>query len=141
MHINRWLIIFSLLPLLSSCQVLGPNRLDDFTTDGCSKFPEGTHAHKSLWHQCCTEHDKKYWVGGSAEDRMSADEALQACVKSVGKPEIAALMLAGVRVGGSPWWPSTFRWGYGWPYTHGYSALTPEELEQVRLKKVAQGLN
>lgn len=141
MHFNRWLIIFSLLPLLTSCQAFGPNRLNDFTTDGCSQFPEGTRAHKDLWHQCCTEHDKIYWVGGSAEERMNADDALQACVKSVGKPEIAALMLAGVRVGGSPWWPTAFRWGYGWPYTHGYRALTPEELEQVRLKKEAQGLN
>lgn len=76
-------------------------------------------------------------MGGSAEDRMSADEALQACVKSVGKPGIAALMLAG----GSPWCPTTFRWGYGWPYTHCYSMLTHEELEQVRKKKQEQGLN
>ena len=141
MHINRWVFFISLIPLLSSCQAIIPNRLADFSTDGCSQFPEGTHAHKDLWHQCCTEHDKKYWAGGSAEDRMSADEALHACVKSVGKPEIAALMLAGVRVGGSPWWPTTFRWGYGWPYTHGYSVLTPEELEQVRKKKEAQGLH
>jgi len=30
---------------------------------------------------------------------------------------------------------------YGWTYTHGYSVLTPEELEQVRNKKQEQGLN
>ncbi|HQS58124.1 MAG: hypothetical protein B7Y56_04160 [Gallionellales bacterium 35-53-114] len=136
----RLIVISVMLALLAACQVSGPTRLQPFTTDGCSRFPEGTHAHRDLWHQCCTEHDKKYWAGGSAEERMSADEALHACVKSVGKPEIAALMLAGVRVGGSPWWPSAFRWGYGWPFSNGYRALTPEEQEQVHQLGGVQGL-
>ena len=36
-------------------------------------------------------------------------------------------MLGGVRVGGSPYWPTQFRWGYGWPYPRGYQALSPDE--------------
>ena len=39
----------------------------------------------------------------------------------------AALMLAGVRVGGSPFWPTEFRWGYGWPWPRFYGPLDAEE--------------
>ena len=141
MRIFKCLLVFSIFPLFSGCQVFGPDRLQHFSTDGCSLFPEGTHRHKDLWHQCCTEHDKKYWVGGSYDERMNADLALRTCVQSVGQPSIADLMLAGVRVGGSPWWPSSFRWGYGWPYTHGYRVLTLQELEQVRKQKEGQDSN
>jgi len=53
------------------------------------------------------------------------------CVAHVGEPGIAALMLAGVRVGGSPYWPTRFRWGYGWPWPRGYRAPTPAEHDQI----------
>jgi len=43
-------------------------------------------------------------------------------------------MLAGVRVGGSPYYPTPYRWGYGWPYARGYKALSDEEKAQVRTK-------
>lgn len=114
----------------------GPARAEEqlkpFTTDGCSEFPNGTLKQKDLWLKCCTAHDKKYWAGGTHDERLQADRELQACVASVGEPAIAALMLAGVRVGGSPSLNTPFRWGYGWPYGRGYQALTPEEKEQVR---------
>lgn len=98
-----------------------------FTSDGCSAWPDGTMAEKSLWLRCCTTHDKSYWRGGTYAERKTADQALQSCVADVGKPKVAAVMLAGVRVGGSPWWPTAFRWGYGWPWGRGYRALSPEE--------------
>lgn len=135
----KLIIIACLFSMFTGCQIFGPDRLQPFTTDGCSTFPEGTHKYRDLWHRCCTAHDQKYWAGGSYEERLQADLELRACVQSVGKPVIAELMLAGVRVGGSPWWPSTFRWGYGWPYTHGYKSLTPDELEQVSKQKEAPG--
>lgn len=127
--------------IFGGCQHPGPENIRPFTTDGCSQFPDGTHAHKNLWLRCCTEHDNKYWAGGTYDERANADLELRACVQSVGEPAIAELMLAGVRVGGSPWWSSAFRWGYGWPYTHGYKVLTPDELEQVRNQKEAPGFN
>jgi len=40
-------------------------------------------------------------------------------------------MLAGVRVGGTPYLPTRFRWGYGWPWPRGYRALTDIERQQV----------
>lgn len=66
-------------------------------------------------------------MGGTYEQRKLADKELQACVDQVGEEAIAKLMLAGVRVGGSPYWPTSFRWGYGWNYGRGYQALTDEE--------------
>ena len=103
-----------------------------FTTDGCSDFPDGTATHKTLWRNCCVEHDKAYWQGGTYDERRQADKTLRRCVAHVGEPGIAALMLAGVRVGGSPFWPTRFRWGYGWPWPRGYGALTPAERDQVQ---------
>jgi len=134
----KWTILFCLVAMLAGCQFSGTQAIKPFTTDGCSDFPDGTLAHKSLWLKCCTVHDQKYWAGGGYDDRLSADLDLRACVSSVGEPVIAGLMLAGVRVGGSPWWPTSYRWGYGWPYTHGYKALTAAELEQVKNQKMGQ---
>ncbi|MBW8192870.1 hypothetical protein K0504_17670 [Neiella marina] len=105
--------------------------LRPFTSDGCSAFPDGNLAHNELWLNCCFAHDLAYWQGGTYEAREQADLDLQACVAAVGEPEIAALMLAGVRVGGSPYLPTSFRWGYGWPYPRWYGELTDAELEQV----------
>ena len=117
--------------LSAGCAAQGPLR--PFTTDGCSDFPDGTPSHKNLWLACCTEHDKAYWQGGTYDERRKADDELQRCVAKVGEPGIAALMLAGVRVGGSPYWPTRFRWGYGWSWPRGYRALTATEQEQVRM--------
>lgn len=102
-----------------------------FTSDGCSAFPDGTLDQNELWLECCVQHDLTYWRGGTYDERLAADEALQVCVAAVGQPEIAQLMLAGVRVGGTPYLPAKFRWGYGWPFFRGYKALTPDELLQV----------
>ncbi len=132
MRVAGMVLVAGLGCLLTGTPAQAEEKLSPFTTDGCSEFPDGTLNHKDLWLKCCVAHDKKYWAGGTYQERLQADQELNACVESVGEPAIAALMLAGVRVGGSPYWPTRFRWGYGWPYTHGYRALTPEEKEQVR---------
>jgi hypothetical protein len=106
--------------------------LKPFTSDGCSYFPNGTFEQNNLWLFCCQQHDFDYWKGGTYQERLDSDKALKACVSDVGKPEIASLMLAGVRVGGTPLLPTTFRWGYGWPYPRFYSELTKSELRQVK---------
>lgn len=95
------------------------SQLQPFLTDGCSAFPDGTLLQQQLWLDCCIDHDIAYWLGGSYGERVSADRQLQQCVTRIGEPAIAELMLAGVRVGGSPYWPTSFRWGYGWPYWDG----------------------
>ena len=117
--------------LFALCTSAFADELKAFTSDGCSAFPEGTFAQKQLWLKCCTVHDFAYWQGGTYEQRKDADEALRACVEQVGEAEIALLMLAGVRVGGSPFLPTDFRWGYGWPYPKPYGVLTKEEQAQI----------
>lgn len=58
-----------------------------------------------------------------------ADQSLKA-----GEPEIAKLMLAGVRVGGSPYFPSSYRWGYGWSYPRGYQQLSEDDRSNIHNK-------
>ena len=110
--------------------------LKPFTSDGCSAFPDGTFAQNELWLSCCVAHDFAYWKGGTAEQRKEADLELEQCVAAVGEEEIALLMLTGVRVGGSPYFPTTFRWGYGWRYPKFYGELSEEEQEQVDEKSI-----
>jgi hypothetical protein len=123
------IVIYSLFLLVSvsaQAETIAP-----FTTDGCSIFPDGTYEQKELWLSCCTAHDYAYWQGGTYDERLIADEQLQQCVSKVGEPQIANLMLAGVRVGGSPYLPTSFRWGYGWSYPRFYKPLTAEEKRQI----------
>lgn len=128
-------IILAFFLFLLSAAVCAEN-IKPFTSDGCSAFPDGTLDQKELWLSCCTAHDYSYWQGGTYEDRLVADQELQQCVVDVGEPQIAKLMLAGVRVGGSPYFPTSFRWGYGWSYPRLYKALTTEEKEQINSLKI-----
>jgi len=88
-----------------------------FTSDGCSKSPDGN------WVSCCMEHDISYWCGGTKQDRLDADNKLQQCIAHKGHPIYGWVAnKLGVQVGGSPLWPTSFRWGYGWPYPYEYNA-------------------
>lgn len=108
--------------------------LKPFVSDGCSAFPNGTLEQNQLWLHCCSAHDFAYWKGGTYEQRKEADRKLQACVAGVGEQHIAKLMLAGVRVGGTPYLPTPFRWGYGWSYPKFYGELSQQERKQVKAK-------
>ena len=106
--------------------------LNEFTSDGCSLFPDGTLRDRTLWCNCCFNHDIAYWRGGSEDERKEADKALRACVLDrTGNKALAEMMYDGVRVGGSPVFPTWYRWGYGWKYGRGYKPLTGEEPKQV----------
>ena len=94
-------------------------------------FPEGTPSQQQLWLDCCTQHDIAYWQGGTYAERLEADRNLKQCVTALGVPEVALMMLTGVRVGGTPYLPTTFRWGYGWPYLRGYESLGDTEKDAV----------
>lgn len=108
------------------------DKLSLFTSDGCSAFPDGSLEQQTLWLNCCVHHDLAYWKGGTYEQREAADKDLEACVANVGESEIGSLMYAGVRMGGSPYFPTPYRWGYGWPYPRGYQELSSEEVKQAR---------
>jgi hypothetical protein len=95
-----------------------------FTTDGCSGgMTAGWQfiSHKPPpWNDCCVTHDKAYWAGGSSAQRKQADITLLIDVANRGYPLIAMLMYLAVRVGGVPWLPLPWRWGYGWKWARGY---------------------
>jgi hypothetical protein len=120
---------------LFCCLLSHANRgytIEPFTTDGCSMFPNGTISHNSLWLDCCISHDFAYWQGGTYQQRLAADNRLRDCVAGTGASFTAEIMLEGVRIGGSPFFPTTYRWGYGWPWLRGYKQLSPSELKQIQ---------
>lgn len=116
------------------------NSVLPFSSDGCSWFPEGPIWAQTLWHHCCTAHDLAYWQGGDYITRLIADEQLRECVTNQGEPVVAAAMLVGVRMGGSPFWPTEFRWGYGWREPRGYAPLTKDEVELIETQLRSQDL-
>ncbi|MFY2823715.1 hypothetical protein [Ruegeria sp. MALMAid1280] len=135
-----------------------------FETDGCSgglsaswrfvaetfpKFSALYEAHPP-WEYCCVTHDRAYHnaggatqAGNSYEARLSADDALRACVKQHGVDNAdeyaerydmtpdqirtahsitAEAMHAAVRLGGGPCSGLPWRWGFGYP---GCSVFLP----------------
>lgn len=135
---KKYLFFALIFLFIINCSTPRNIKLKPFSTDACSLFPEGTKEQKELWLMCCIEHDIAYWKGGTYKERLAADQALKDCVEEVGDPLTAKLMLSAVRVGGSPFWPTKFRWGYGWPYPRGYKPLTEEEKRMIEaeLKKI-----
>jgi hypothetical protein len=112
------------------------SELSDFTSDGCSLFPDGMPvSNPELWCDCCLAHDLAYWHGGTAAERKQADLALRDCVyaRTADKP-LSELMYQGVRAGGHPVFPVWYRWGYGWSYGRRYAPLTESERLLVEQK-------
>ncbi|MEP4076260.1 hypothetical protein [Haloferula sp.] len=114
-------------------------KLAAFNTDGCSLSPERSVLKGYNWRVCCTEHDLAYWKGGSAEERLAADKKLRDCIlEKTGNPRLARIYFEGVQLGGEAYFPTWYRWGYGWNYLRQPAPLTDEENAMVenRLKEV-----
>lgn len=107
----------------------------DFSSDGCSLFPDKSLINSDDWCACCFEHDIAYWKGGTEAERLAADIQLRDCVlKSTGDAALAEMMYQGVRFGGSPYFMNWYRWGYGWNYERKYQPLTEAEQAMVDAK-------
>ena len=105
-------------------------------------FVDGTFEDPELWKECCLKHDIAYWQGGTKEEREAADIAFRECVqKKTGNAELAELMYQAVRTGGEPYYPTWYRWGYGWPIGRGYKSLSKSEMLQVETKLEKYHLN
>jgi hypothetical protein len=108
-----------------------------FTTDGCSSSPDAD------WASCCVVHDIVYWCGGSEADRTAADQFLQHCVNQRVEM-IGDVYYLGVIMGGAPWWPTPWRWGYGWKdWPRGYEELQNSPpviplLEKLKAEEIIQ---
>ncbi len=128
----RFFTLILLGPFLESCGCKHPPELKEFRFDGCTLFFEGTPSNPCLWNDDCREHDVAYWKGGTRAERKEADRKLREAIRDKGKPLVASLMYVGVRVGGSPWLPTPWRWGFGWKgFPYGYRELSEEELRMV----------
>lgn len=86
-----------------------------FSSDGASCFPDtvcGIDIYLAAF-----LHDLKYWAGypGEETERFLADMELAIDVVRLcgGSPELAMIILEGVRVGGSENLPTPWRWGFG----------------------------
>jgi hypothetical protein len=91
-------------------------RLKPFASDGCSLFPDGD-TRSGSWCACCVDHDFAYWKGGPDSERRAADSALGRCILArTGDSTLARAVYLGTRAGGSSYFPTWYRWGYGWPY-------------------------
>lgn len=121
--------------LLSNFAAAEP-KLHPFTTDGCSMMLDGLLDDSIHWRLCCVAHDKDYWLGGTEAERRASDELLGACISEMATPLLGDWVKRNVRWGGSPYWPTTYRWGYGWPFwdgltPRGYKELTDDEQAMV----------
>ena len=114
---KRLSTILILLAILSM-DLLAQNNADtakrevpaDFKSDGCSLFPDGN------YRDCCVEHDKDYYLGGSSKERRKSDKRLYKCVRSKEGWQneiLAPVMWLGVRVLGVSFLRTSFRWGFG----------------------------
>lgn len=113
----------------------GAEEIKDFQSDGCSLFPDRSLISNEDWCHCCFEHDLLYWQGGTAAERRKADAVFKDCIqKQTGSAALDRLMHAGVRFGGSPYFYTWYRWGYGWTYERKYAPLSEEERAQVAEK-------
>lgn len=110
-------------------------QINDFTSDGCTLFPDSSLILEKDWCECCFDHDIAYWQGETEEERLKADEALRDCVlEKTGDKNLAKIIYQGVRFDGSPYFYNWYRWGYGWDYKRKYKKLSEEEKEQVEIK-------
>lgn len=124
-RVGLWIIITL---LATACNT--DSELRAFSSDGCSLFPDSSLISESDWCSCCFEHDLAYWRGGTAAERERADSVLRDCVAGkTGNEALGSMMYEGVRLGGSPYFYSWYRWGYGWGYERKYQALSPAEVE------------
>lgn len=120
------ILCLSMSLLLLACS--GGSGLSEFSSDGCSLFPDTSQINQDDWCSCCFEHDLLYWRGGTADERELADLQLKQCVlEKTSNPTLADIMFKGVRFGGSPYFYNWYRWGYGWRYDRKYQTLTESE--------------
>jgi hypothetical protein len=111
-------VALACLLIASGCTTPLPRNVTEpvyaFKSDGCSVAPDFNFT------QCCLEHDKAYWRGGTCAERRAADQALKRCITENGHGFMSNVYYASVRLFGGPVMPAPWRWGFGWPYGMGY---------------------
>jgi len=92
-------------------QTVADDRLPDGRkSDGCTLIGGDE------FRACCVAHDRDYFYGGTIKQRRASDKRLFECIngkKSFGAKLAAPFIWLGVRIGGLPFLPTPFRWGFG----------------------------
>jgi hypothetical protein len=134
-------IFYSLIYFIMSVGTLSANvessytnTLNIFETDGCSIVPDGTIIDPLKWRNCCVDHDIHYWMGGTRDDRLLADEEFKSCMELKRSPAWAIIYYLGVRLNAHPGTGMSYQWGYGWEENRGYQPLTTEEYSNALFK-------
>ncbi len=94
-------------------QRIRQGEFDPEKSDGCTviSIPYNWLTGKPLlFRECCIEHDRAYWYGGTRSERKAADAALRDCVAGHDHKILAWIMWIGVRIFGSPRSLLPFRW-------------------------------
>jgi hypothetical protein len=116
-------------------------RLKPFASDGCSLFPDGD-SRSGSWCACCVDHDFAYWKGGPDEERRAADSALGECILArTSDSTLARTVYLGTRAGGSSYFPTWYRWGYGWPYGMSGVNAAPDSARAGEIRKRAAAMD
>jgi len=93
--------------------------LHEVQTYHCANLPEKLAVEK--WGNCCSELDREYWRGGTFIAQREANSAFRTCLGDV-YPESYMPIIAyyGLYAVSSPFVPTSWRWGYGWDFGHGF---------------------
>ncbi len=92
--------------------------INDFSSDGCSCWPDKWLKKVNLY-PACFKHDLKYWAGYPGEDkaRLIADAELMIDViapdRCDGPVYLGRMMFEGVQIGGRESLKMSFSWGFG----------------------------
>jgi hypothetical protein len=70
-------------------------------------------------------------MGGAEKDRKLADSELGKCVGAKSFSILGDIFYFAVEIGGSPFYHSTWRWGYGWVNSREYFSRTSENLSAI----------
>ena len=101
------------------------SKIKPFKSDGCTLWPDGNYV------GCCVEHDRAYHKGGSAWLKQQADLELRKCVEKKAGKFWGFVMYAGVSIFGLPFWPTKYRWGYGWDYKQSLTYQNQRKLYET----------
>lgn len=122
------------LLLLLVTPTLYAQELQEFKTDFCTMFPDGTKTKADAWKHCCFDHDLRFWFGGSRAQRDLADIRLRSCVEKSGHDIIARAMYYGVRVGRYSPIKNKYKWGWGWIPFKSYTNLDRQQKDLVKAR-------
>ena len=107
--------------------------LRPFFSDGCSSSPDATPLtiNSEGWIDCCIKHDTAYWLGGTREEKESADNNLERCMAEKGSPRIGKIYNLFVRQFGGPNSQHNYRWGYGWNFQREFAPISESESKLI----------